>query len=160
MLNRAILMGRLIRDPELKTTQSGFAFCKFCIAVDRDFSNSDSEKKTDFIYVVSWRRNAEFISKYFFKGSMIIVVGSLQTRNWDGQDGIKRYVFEVIADQVYFGDSKKANSQYINHSDSNFESEKSNDFGSDYMQSKLGNPSVEEESDDFSMDDSDDDLPF
>ena len=105
MLNKIIVMGRLTRDPELRHTQSGTAVCSFSIACDRNYTK-DEEKKTDFIDIVAWRGTAEFVSKYFAKGRMIVVDGSLQNRDWTDKDGNKRRSAEVIADNVYFGDSK------------------------------------------------------
>ena len=108
MLNRIILMGRLTRDPELRHTQTGTAVASFSLAVDRDFRNRDSgEKGVDFIDVVAWRNTAEFVSKYFTKGRMAVVEGRLQIRDWTDRDGGKRRSAEVIADNVYFGDSKR-----------------------------------------------------
>ena len=108
MLNRIILMGRLTRDPELRHTQSGTAVASFTLAVDRDFKNKQSgEKETDFIDVVAWRQTAEFISKHFQKGTRIAVVGSIQTRSWEDNEGHKRKAVEVVADSVYFADAKK-----------------------------------------------------
>lgn len=106
MLNKIILMGRLTRDPELRRTESGTAVCSFSIAVDRDFKSKNGEKETDFIDIVSWRATAEFVSKYFTKGRMAVVEGRLQIRDWTDKEGGKRRSAEVIADNVYFGDSK------------------------------------------------------
>ena len=106
MLNKIFLMGRLTRDPELKRTPSGTAVTSFAIAVDRDFKGQNGEKETDFIDVVAWRNTAEFVSKYFTKGRMAVVEGRLQIRDWTDKDGQKRRSAEVIADNVYFGDSK------------------------------------------------------
>ena len=107
MLNRIIIMGRLVRDPELRTTQSGTSVTSFTLAVDRDFKSRESgEKSTDFIDVVAWRQTAEFISKYFKKGSNICIVGSIQKREWTDNNNQKRYATEVIADEAYFVDSK------------------------------------------------------
>lgn len=105
-MNKAILMGRLTRDPEMRTTQSQLPVASFTIAVDRRFKNANGEKQADFIPIVAWRQQAEFVSKYFHKGSRIVVVGSVQTRNWEDNEGNKRYATEVIADEIYFGDSK------------------------------------------------------
>lgn len=111
MLNHIVLMGRLTRDPELRRTGSGIAVASFTLAVDRDFSGKDGgEKETDFIDVVAWRQTGEFVSKYFTKGRMAVVPGRLQIRNWTDQDGNKRKSAEVVADHVYFGDSKKESS--------------------------------------------------
>ena len=106
MLNKIILMGRLTRDPELRRTESGTAVCSFSIAVDRDFKSKNGEKETDFIDIVAWRATAEFVSKYFTKGRMAVVEGRLQIRDWTDKEGGKRRSAEVIADNVYFGDSK------------------------------------------------------
>ena len=108
MLNHIVLMGRLTRDPELRRTGSGIAVASFSIAVDRDFGNRESgEKETDFIDIVAWRNTAEFVSKYFTKGRMAVVSGRLQIRNWTDKEGNKRRSAEVVADNIYFGDSKR-----------------------------------------------------
>ena len=107
MLNKIIIMGRLTRDPELRRTQSGTAVTSFSLAVDRDFKSQNGEKETDFIGIVAWRGTAEFVSKYFTKGRMAVVEGRLQIRDWTDKDGGKRRSAEVIADNVYFGDSKR-----------------------------------------------------
>lgn len=108
MLNHIVLMGRLTKDPELRHTASGVAVASFRIAVDRDFNNRDTgEKETDFIDVVAWRQTGEFVSKYFSKGRMAVVSGRLQMRNWTDKEGGKRTSAEVVADNVYFGDSKR-----------------------------------------------------
>ena len=107
MLNHIVLMGRLTRDPELRRTGSGVAVASFTLAVDRDFASQGGEKETDFVDIVAWRSTAEFVSKYFTKGRMAVVSGRLQIRNWQDKEGNKRRSAEVVADQVYFGDSKK-----------------------------------------------------
>ena len=107
MLNKIFLMGRLTRDPELRRTASGTAVTSFSLAVDRDFKSQNGEKETDFIDVVAWRSTAEFVSKYFTKGRMAVVEGRLQIRDWTDRDGGKRRSAEVIAENVYFGDSKR-----------------------------------------------------
>lgn len=107
MLNKIFIMGRLTRDPELRRTQNGTAVAGFALAVDRDYKNADGTKETDFIEVVAWRSSAEFVSKYFAKGRMAVVEGRLQIRDWTDKDGNKRRNAEVVADNVYFGDSKK-----------------------------------------------------
>ena len=116
MLNVCTIMGRLVRDPELRRTGSGVAVTSFTLAVDRDFNPKDGgEKEVDFIDCNAWRGTAEFVSKYFSKGSMAIVSGRLQIRTWNDKDGNKRRSAEVVADSVYFGDSKKSdqgNSSY------------------------------------------------
>ena len=108
MLNRAILMGRLTRDPELRTTPSGGSVASFTLAVDRGYAKAGEEKQTDFINIVAWRATAEFVGRYFTKGMMMIVEGRIQTRSWEDQNGNKRYAVEVVADNIQFGESKKA----------------------------------------------------
>lgn len=107
MLNRIVLMGRLTRDPELRRTQSGTAVVSFSIACDRDYAAQGAERETDFIDIVAWRGTAEFVEKYFSKGRMIVVGGRLQIRNWQDKEGNKRRSAEILADSVYFGDSKR-----------------------------------------------------
>ena len=108
MLNHIVIMGRLARDPELRRTGSGVAVTSFRLAVDRDFAPKDGgERETDWIDCVAWRQTGEFVSKYFTKGRMAIVSGRLQIRNWTDKDGNKRSSAEVVADNVYFGDSKR-----------------------------------------------------
>ena len=110
MLNHITIMGRLTRDPELRRTGSGIAVGSFTVAVDRDFGGRDGgEKETDFIDCVAWRQTGEFVSKYFTKGSMIVVSGRLQIRSWTDKDGNKRRTAEVVADNCYFGESKRSN---------------------------------------------------
>lgn len=106
MLNTAILMGRLTKDPELRTTQNGTSVTSFTVAVDREYVRQGEERQTDFINVVAWRQTAEFVSRYFKKGSMIAVQGSIQTRNYEDRNGNKRTAVEVIADKVSFCGSK------------------------------------------------------
>ena len=107
MLNKIFIMGRLTRDPELRRTQSGTAVTSFSLAVDRDFKSQSGEKETDFIDVVAWRSTAEFVAKYFTKGRMAVVEGRLQIRDWKDREGNNRRSAEVVADNVYFGDSKR-----------------------------------------------------
>ena len=108
MLNHITIMGRLVRDPELRRTGTGVAVASFTVAVDRDFGGRDGgEKETDFIDCVAWRQTGEFVSKYFTKGRMIVVSGRLQIRSWTDKDGNKRRTAEVVADNCYFGDSKR-----------------------------------------------------
>ena len=107
-LNIIVLQGRLVRDPEMRTTQSGVAVASFTLAVDRDFGGRDGgEKQTDFIDCTAWRHTAEFVSKYFSKGRMAVVSGRLQIDNYTDNDGNKRKAAKVVADNIYFGDSKK-----------------------------------------------------
>lgn len=107
MLNHTDIMGRMTRDPELRRTGSGIPVANFTLAVDRDFGSKDGEKETDFIDCVAWRSTAEFVSKYFSKGRMAVVSGQLQTRSYTDKDGNKRKVVEIVADNVYFADSKR-----------------------------------------------------
>ena len=110
MLNHITIMGRLTRDPELRRTGSGIAVASFTVAVDRDFGGRDGgERETDFIDCVAWRQTGEFVSKYFTKGSMIVVSGRLQIRNWNDKEGNKRRTAEVVAENCYFGESKRSN---------------------------------------------------
>ncbi|MGM9587409.1 MAG: single-stranded DNA-binding protein [Candidatus Limivicinus sp.] len=108
MLNHIVIMGRMTRDPELQRTGSGVAVANFTVAVDRDFKNQSGEKETDFFDCVAWRQTGEFVSKYFRKGSMVVVSGRLTNRNWTDKDGNKRRSAEIVADNVYFGESKKS----------------------------------------------------
>ncbi len=111
MLNKIVIMGRLTRDPELRKTQNGVAVTSFSIACDRDFKSQNGEKETDFIDVVAWRSTAEFVSKYFTKGRMAVVEGRLQIRDWTDREGGKRRSAEIVADNVYFGDSRPKEGQ-------------------------------------------------
>lgn len=111
MLNHIVIMGRLTRDPELRRTGSGIAVASFSVAVDRDYPNKETgERETDFINCVAWRQTGEFVSKYFEKGSMIVVSGRLQIRKWQDKDCNNRTTAEIVADDVYFGESKKKES--------------------------------------------------
>lgn len=131
MINKAILMGRLTRDPVIRHTDSGKAVCNFTVAIDNGYGE---EKSADFISCVAWNKTAEFVDKYFAKGRMIIVVGRIQTRTWEDRDGKKNYVTEVVASEVAFGETKRnAETNSAGHTSAN---------------------------DDFTPIDSDDDLPF
>ena len=161
MLNHITIMGRLTRDPELRRTGSGVAVASFTVAVDRDFGGRDGgEKETDFIDCVAWRQTGEFVSKYFTKGRMIVVSGRLQIRSWTDKDGNKRRTAEVVADNCYFGDSKR-------------ESEGGSSFGGNTYGNPYGNysapagnyggysaPAGAPASDFAMLDDSDAQLPF
>ncbi len=105
MLNHVTLIGRFVREPELKTTQSGLSTCSFTLAVDRNYQSG--EKKTDFISCVAWRQTAEFIYKYFKKGNLVALEGSIQTRTWDDNEGKRHYVTEVVVDRTHFVESKR-----------------------------------------------------
>ena len=111
MLNTITIMGRMTRDPELRRTGSGTAVASFTVAVDRDFGGQDGQKETDFIDCVAWRNTGEFVAKYFTKGRMAVVSGRLQIRTWKDKDGNNRRTAEVVADNVYFGDSKPEGNQ-------------------------------------------------
>ena len=111
MLNYIVIMGRLTRDPVLRRTNSGLAVANFTVAVDRDYPNEETgEKETDFLNCVAWRQTGEFVSKYFTKGSMIVVAGRLQIHKWTDDNGINHTIAEIIANDVYFGESKRNNS--------------------------------------------------
>ena len=121
MLNHIVLMGRLVRDPELRRTQAGVPVATFRIAVDRDFGNRETgEREADFIDVVAWRQTGEFVSKYFAKGRMAVVSGRLQMRSWTDNNGQKRTNAEVVADNVYFGDSKRDNEGSGSYNDNSY----------------------------------------
>ena len=107
MLNHITIMGRLVKDPEIRTTQSGISVCGFTVAVDRDFSGKGEEKLTDFFDCTAWRGTADFIGKYFSKGRMIVVDGALQNDKWTDKDGNNRVSAKIVANNVYFGDSKR-----------------------------------------------------
>ena len=157
MLNHIVIMGRLTRDPELRRTGSGVAVTSFSLAVDRDFSGKDSsERETDFIDCVAWRQTGEFVSKYFAKGRMAVVSGRLQIRSWTDKDGNKRRTAEVVADNVYFGDSKRdgdnAGSAFGGNT---YGAPAANGFGS------YAAPAASSPASDFAMlDDDDAQLPF
>ena len=107
MLNHITVMGRIVRDPELRRTGSGAAVASFTVAVDRDYAAEGQQREADFIDCVAWRQVGEFVSRYFAKGSMIVVSGRLQVRSWTDKDGAKRKTAEVVAENVYFGEAKK-----------------------------------------------------
>lgn len=163
MINKAILMGRLTRDPELRHTGSGTPVASFTVAIDDGYGDN---KTTNFINCVAWNKQAEFVSNYFTKGRMIIVIGRIQTRTWEGQDGKKNYVTEVVASEVSFGETKKSfeSGGYVQQS-----APQNSQYGGSYQQSQpVQNnnsysmppmPSAAEDS--FAIvDDTDDDLPF
>ena len=157
MLNHITIMGRLTRDPELRRTGSGIAVASFTLAVDRDFSPKDGgERETDFIDCVAWRQTGEFVSKYFTKGRMAVVSGRLQIRSWNDKDGNKRRTAEVVADNVYFGDSKR-------DSDGGSASYAGNSYGSSYGSAPAygGYSAPSASASDFAMlSDDDAQLPF
>lgn len=113
MLNDSKLMGRLTADPEIRYTQNSTPVATFCLAVERDFKGPDGNRQTDFIDIVAWRRTAEFVRDYLQKGRMVVVSGRLQTRTYEDRDGKKRKATEVIAENIYFADSKRSDSQDV-----------------------------------------------
>lgn len=121
MLNNVIIMGRLTRDPELRRTQGGTAVTSFTMAVDRDFKAQSGEKETDFIDVVAWRNTGEFAAKYLAKGRMAAVEGRIQVRDWQDKDGNRRKSVEVVADNVYFADSKRDSKPQESRDDQEFD---------------------------------------
>lgn len=150
MINKAILMGRLTRDPELRHTGSGTPVCSFSIAINNGYGENT---QTDFINCVAWNKTAEFVSKYFSKGKMIIVIGRISTRSWEGQDGKRNYTTEVVASEVSFGESKRPSGD--------------EGYGASYSQSAPSAPAQSgmsvppsDEGGGFSPLDTDDDLPF
>ena len=160
MLNHIVLMGRLTRDPELRRTGSGVAVASFTLAVDRDYAAQGAEKETDFVDIVAWRNTAEFVSKYFAKGRMAVVTGRLQIRNWQDKEGNKRRSAEVVADNVYFGDSKRDNADGGSFNQSQGYAQSFNQVPQQ-QQPDLAPQNVSAAPSDFSMlSDDDPDLPF
>lgn len=151
MLNVVVLTGRLVADPELKHTPSDLPVTSFTIAVNRRFSKNNEERQTDFIDIVAWRSNAEFVCKYFKKGQLIAIEGSIQTRTYQDKDGNKRKAFEVVANNVQFAESKK-DSGYSSFVKEDNAVTSSNNM--DFSTYSSGND------DDFQTIESDDDLPF
>ena len=116
-MNKIVLIGRICKDLEVKTTQSQVAVCSFTVAVDRKFKNANGEREADFLNCVAWRQQAEFLGKYFHKGSKVALTGSLQARSYDGSDGKKIYVTEIIVDEAEFVDSKQTGTAEPNHTE-------------------------------------------
>ena len=160
MLNHITIMGRLTRDPELRRTGSGIAVASFTLAVDRDFGkNENGERETDFIDCVAWRQTGEFVSKYFTKGRMAVVSGRLQIRSWTDKDGNKRRTAEVVADNVYFGDSKRDDQGGSSYAGNSYGS--ANTYGSAPAPAYGGYGMPSAPASDFAMlDDDDAQLPF
>lgn len=131
MLNHIVVMGRLVRDPELRKTQSGVSVVSFTLAVDRDYKNGD-ERVADFIDCTAWRGTADYVSKYFTKGRMAVVSGSLQSRKWEDNEGNKRTAWEIQAQNVYFADSKKSDGQNTATSTAFSEEVEANESGLPY----------------------------
>ena len=151
MLNHIVLMGCLTRDPELRRTGTGTAVASFTLAVDRDFKSQNGEKECDFIDIVAWRSTGEFVSKYFTKGSMAVVSGRLQIRPWTDKDGNKRRSAEVVADNVYFGSSKRDNASGGSYSE----------YGSSYAPAGNSFSAPAPAASEFSaLEEDDSDLPF
>ena len=169
MLNHITIMGRLTRDPELRYTQSQTPVASFTVAVDRDFASRDGgERQTDFIDVVAWRQTAEFVSKYFYKGSMVVVSGRLQIRDWTDRDGNKRRSAEVVADNVYFGESKRRDDsapagnygREPRESRESYDAPRRDSYGSSRADSGYGGRQSSGASAFSELEDDDGDLPF
>ena len=159
MLNIVALMGRLVYDPELKTTQNGTSVCSFSIAVDRTYTPKGEERKADFIDIVAWRQTAEFICKYFQKGSMIAIEGSLQTRQYQDKNGNNRTATEVLASQVSFCGGKSAEKPAVRDFDQQTESYTS-EAKSSYSAPQAAQNFSQGSTDDFAEITDDGDLPF
>lgn len=147
MINRAVLVGRLTKDPDLRQTQSGISVATFTLAVNRTFTNGSGEREADFVQCVIWRKQAENVAQYVHKGSLVGVEGRLQTRSYDANDGSKRFVMEVIADSVQFLESKNSNNNQGNQNNNYNQNNQSSDVAFSFE-------------DDNSFDISDEDLPF
>ncbi|MBP5426717.1 MAG: single-stranded DNA-binding protein [Clostridiales bacterium] len=145
-MNKIILMGRLTKDPELSyTTNTNTAVCKFTLAVNRRFSRPTDEVRADFLPIVTWTKTAEFCSKYFKKGQQVAIVGRVETRNWTDQEGRKHYVTEVIGEEAYFAEGRRADGAELFDNNENVE----------------GKDEAKSQNDGFyAMDEEDDDLPF
>lgn len=157
-MNKAILVGRLTRDPELKATTSGISVCNFTVAVDRRFVRAGEERQADFINCVAWRQTAEFICKYFTKGRMIGIVGSIQTRSWEDREGKRQYTTEVVVDEAYFTDSKAPAS-----SGAAAATARTEQWGDTPINQTLPSaqaPDLLSDAEDFMPGELDDDLPF
>ena len=151
MLNNVVLMGRLVADPELRHTPNDVAVTSFTLAVNRSYVKSGAERQTDFIDIVAWRSTAEFVSKYFHKGQLVAVQGSIQTRTYQDKEGNKRKAFEIVADNVYFAESKRDSANYNNETYNNNETSDHGEQFNTYTSGDTG---------DFQEVPSDDDLPF
>lgn len=166
-MNKVILIGRLTRDPEMRTTPSGVATTSFSIAVQRNYANAQGDREADFINCVAWRKQAENIAKYCTKGSQVAVDGRIQTRNYDAQDGTKRYVTEVIADNVTFLGGRSGSGESSSYAANNYnnvsnvnDSMSSNNFGgsNDIVTTNLSEDPYANMGSEVAL--SDDDLPF
>lgn len=161
-MNKVVLIGRLTRDPELRYTSSNIATATFSLAVDRNFTNQNGEREADFINIVVWRKQAENVKNYLTKGSQVAIDGRIQTRSYDGQDGQKRYVTEVVADNVQFLGTRAGNS---NNNDNNFAQPAFNDNATPYDFAQAPAQTTDVSNDPFadfgsSIEISDDELPF
>ena len=166
MLNHIVIMGRLVRDPELRSTQSGVSVTSFTVAVDRDYTGRDGgERQTDFIDCVAWRQTGEFVSRYFHKGSMIVVSGRLQSRKWQDREGNNRTNWEVNADNVYFGESRRdsdsgrTDSYSSSYSNNGYNNSYSNSYSNNSYSGGYGNSAPASNSF-VELDDGDGELPF
>ena len=163
MINRVVLVGRITKDPELRKTQSGLSTVSFTVACNRRFTSQGQEPQADFINCVAWRQTGEFIARYFQKGSMIAVVGSIQSRSWDGNDGKKQYATEVVVDEAYFTGSRAESGT---QGGGIYQNQGFNQGGFNAPQSQPAQGSEPNFGDDFDMGDfsdldgSEDDLPF
>lgn len=161
-MNKAILMGRLTRNPELRQTASGISVCTFTLAVDRKYKNNSGERQTDFIPIVVWRQQAEFAHQYFKQGIRVLVSGTIQVRAWDDRDGNKRYTTEVIAEELEFADGKR-NDSTTNYSSTSFNSEYklNNTNNNNKLADEMNEFYNDDDSDSFFPAPNDDtDLPF
>lgn len=147
MLNTAVLMGRLTADPELRHTNNDIAVASFTLAVDRGYVKAGAERQTDFIDIVCWRTQADFVSKYFHKGMLVAVQGPIQTHSYTDSQGIKRKAFEIVADNVHFAEPKR-------------DGNSAQPFGGSDSQYNRSEPSPSADNGDFVEIDGDDDLPF
>jgi single-strand DNA-binding protein len=158
MLNVAVLMGRLTKDPELRQTPNGVSVTTFTIAVDRDYTPKGQERQADFIDIVAWRNTAEFVCKYFRKGQLAAVQGSIQTRSYTDKQGNKRKAFEIVANNVHFAEPKRdSNSQQSNNNPS---SDGLQDLGNEAEKAGINTSYSGGDTGDFEEIPSDDDLPF
>ena len=155
MLNKVVLMGRLTSAPELKTTGSGISVCSFTVAVDRNYAKQGAERQTDFINVVAWRQTAEFLCRYFAKGQLIALDGSLQSRTYQDRDGNNRSVTEVIADNVYFTGDRREKTSSKNDSDYSASAQQEQQ-----VQQNAANTYASDTAEDFEELLDDGDLPF
>ncbi len=157
MMNVVTLMGRLTADPELKTTNSGLSYCRFSVAVDRDFTKQGEDKQADFINCVAWDKRAEFISRYFSKGSLIALKGSIRTGSYTDNSGNKRYTTDVVIDNVYFTGEKKDSSSSYSRGSSSRPSENNSSSRHDSAPAPTYSSG---DDDDFDTMNADEDLPF